>query len=188
MMRGETNIIRHSWILDCIVQTEADGDRPRMLLPLEPKHMFFTTEDSKELIQSNTDEYGDSYTRDVTIEELRHMLENMPKNERSFDARQFQKQANDQLLELEELPGSIFENTLIFADFKGRYGQDGGSHLANQRNETTPSNLRVKQACNTATFAGARFTDNFEDLRLTHVLVSDDDRDRVNALRRAVSR
>ncbi|KAL8832435.1 MAG: hypothetical protein Q9191_000255 [Dirinaria sp. TL-2023a] len=185
--RGKTNIIRQSWILDCIAQTEADGNRPRMLLPLEPKHMFFTAEESKELIRSNTDEYGDSYTQDVTFEDLRHILENMPKTEPSFDAQQFQKQVNDQLLRLEELRGSIFENVLIFADTEGRYGQDGDSDLTSQRNEFTSSKLRMEQACTLARFAGARFTNKFEDLRLTHVLVGDDGRDRMNALRRAVS-
>ena len=187
MKRAETNIIRHSWILDCITQVEADGDRSRMLLPLEPKHMFFTKEDSKELIQSNIDEYGDSYTRDVTVEELRQILEDMPKNEHSFDAQQFRKQVDDQALELEEMRGWMFESALIYADSKDRYGHSGGLGLTNQRNEITPSKLRMEQACTTARFAGARFTDNFDDLRLTHVLVSDDDRGRVNTLRRAVS-
>ena len=33
--------------------------------------MLFTTEDSKECIDGEVDEYGDSYARDTTFEELR---------------------------------------------------------------------------------------------------------------------
>ena len=32
--------------------------------------MFFTLDEDKEDIEHNADEYGDSYARDVTIEEL----------------------------------------------------------------------------------------------------------------------
>lgn len=33
--------------------------------------MFFTTEESKKEITKNVDHYGDSYARNLTIEELR---------------------------------------------------------------------------------------------------------------------
>ena len=185
--RAEMNIIRSSWVLDCVKQTESDRDRPSMLLPLEPKHMFFTKEDCKELIQSNIDEYGDSYTRDVTAEELRQILEDMPKTEHLSDAQQLREQFDDQHHEFGELASWMFENTLIYADLDGSHSQVDGLDLIEQSRETAESQLRMKQACNTARFAGARFTEDFEDLNITHVLVNDNGLDRVKAFRKAVS-
>ncbi|KAL2053022.1 hypothetical protein ABVK25_006659 [Lepraria finkii] len=35
--RGKKNIVRPSWLFDNIKQSESDGDRPTLILPLEPK-------------------------------------------------------------------------------------------------------------------------------------------------------
>lgn len=88
MKRGETNIVRPSWILDSIKQTGVDSGRRRLLLPFEPKHvlrlwvlenkflttnshMFFMNDRSKLDVDQNVDEFGDSFARDIDIEELR---------------------------------------------------------------------------------------------------------------------
>ena len=81
------NIIRSSWLNDCIVQHERDAGRPRLLLPLEPRyletenpisnqlliyrsHIFHVMDNSVALIEANIDDHGDSYARDSTLEEL----------------------------------------------------------------------------------------------------------------------
>ena len=37
------------------------------------RHMFFTTKDREPQIASTVDDLGDSYTRDITINELRNV-------------------------------------------------------------------------------------------------------------------
>lgn len=90
---GEVDIIRPSWILDCIKQGEVDAGLPDLLLPFEPRyaiplkgmrllliskrHMFFTSKD-KETISANVDQFNDSYCRDTTFEELHHVSTSKP--------------------------------------------------------------------------------------------------------------
>ncbi|KAE8556040.1 hypothetical protein EYB25_000739 [Talaromyces marneffei] len=69
------DIIRPNWLFDCIKQNEIDRHLSCYLLPLEPRHMFFTTEDRRGEIDDNVDVYNDSYARDVTPEELRTILD-----------------------------------------------------------------------------------------------------------------
>lgn len=88
---GEQNIIRPSWLIDCIKQNEIDAGLPDLLLPFEPRyvlmpkemhmqgadmyrfyrHMFFMTEDNEEEVAANVDKFMDSYARDTTVEELK---------------------------------------------------------------------------------------------------------------------
>jgi len=87
---GQTNIVRPSWLIDCVKQNEKDAGLPDLLLPFEPRyvlnilhdfietililmdyrHMFFTMEDQNEDIKLNIDKFMDSYARDTTVEEL----------------------------------------------------------------------------------------------------------------------
>ncbi|KAJ3068801.1 DNA ligase (ATP) [Podochytrium sp. JEL0797] len=68
--RAETcDIVKASWILDCI-----DAGRK---LPLEPKYMIFTSKKTKRYFQKVNDEYGDSFTRDVTDGGLRELFKRM---------------------------------------------------------------------------------------------------------------
>jgi len=186
MERGELDIVRPSWILDCIQQTESDKGRPRMLLPLEPRHMFFTKEDSRDMIEQNVDEYGDSFTRDLSLDELRSIFDEMPKLEGSFDVHHFREQLDEHHHELGEIAGWMFEGLLIYADLPGHNRQIGDISTKDQDDRTDPASLRMRQACNTATFAGANFTEDLEDANITHVLVSDDGA-RVKVLRKAIS-
>ncbi|KAF3483486.1 DNA ligase 4 [Arthroderma uncinatum] len=64
------NVIRPCWIFDCIEQNETDDEDGSILLPLEPRHMFFTTESRKEEISGNVDKYSDSFARRTTVAEL----------------------------------------------------------------------------------------------------------------------
>lgn len=72
---ARNDIIRPIWLLDCIKQNEIDRHLSSYVLPLEPRHMFFTTEERRDEIANNVDVYNDSYARDVTPEELRTILD-----------------------------------------------------------------------------------------------------------------
>lgn len=86
MKAGEVDIIRPKWILDCLSQGDKD-----FLLPYEPSHLFHTTDAVREMAEDNIDEFGDSYARDLSLDELRNLLRDMPKKEIASSQRPFDK-------------------------------------------------------------------------------------------------
>ncbi|KAF2486088.1 ATP dependent DNA ligase domain-containing protein [Neohortaea acidophila] len=72
--RDERNLVRPSWILDCVKQAEIDIARLALLLPLEPEHLFYTTSEDAGKFDENVDEHGDSYAKDVDPAELRALF------------------------------------------------------------------------------------------------------------------
>lgn len=163
--RRNVDIIRPSWLLDNIRQSEADQGRPSLLLPLEPRHMFFTIAESESRIEGAVDEYGDSFARDTTADELKEMFNSMPaKFEYSFSAKDFKIELQEHGKDLRELPGWMFEGLLLYSD----------RQLFNDASLTDKdSDFRIKQACDTARFAGANFTNDLRE-GITHVLVGAD--------------
>lgn len=161
-----------------------------MLLPIEPRHMFFTKEDSRDMVEQNVDEYGDSFARDFSLDELRSIFDEMPKLEGAFNVHDFRGQLEKHHHELGELPGWMFEGLLMYADLPEHNKQSEEmveDILAQDQDDVIVSgSLRMRQACNTARFAGASFTEDFGDASITHVLVNDE-RARVKFLRKAVS-
>ncbi|KAL4796030.1 ATP dependent DNA ligase domain-containing protein [Aspergillus venezuelensis] len=168
---GEVDIIRPSWILDCIKQSEIDAGLPDLILPLEPKHMFFTTKDKEETVSESHDQFNDSYARDTTMEELRELLENMGKNRRG------QTKSSPEAIEkltgrIQEKvdagwtlpPGWLFKGlTIYFPESK-----DGST---SERSEPEPKSYPSQLARNTARFAGATVASSLKDPSITHVVV-----------------
>lgn len=177
--RGNVDIVRPSWLFDNIKQSDADGDRPTLILPLEPKHMFFTIADSESRIEGAIDEYGDSFTRDIMVEELKDIFDSMSvKFEHSFTASQFRSELEQHDHDLGVLPAWTFEGLLIYPDLQ----QSEEAKLSTQNKP----DFRMQQACNTARFAGARITNSLGE-GVTHILVGED-RSRLRALRQQISR
>ena len=180
------DIIRPSWLLDCIKQSEVDSGEPRLLLPLEPVYLFSALDETKEIAKENVDEYGDSYARDVTVEELRTIFDQMPREfEHDFSVHDFKKELEHHGHGLGELSGRMFEGCLLFTN---------GLHLAHNNGASEPADLgipaiadlRQQQACNTARFAGAVIAADIADHKITHVLIGEDRHD-LRALRRTFS-
>lgn len=149
--KDQRNLIRPSWLLDCVRQSQVDGGRPRYLLPFEPQHLFHTrTEDAqKELFDGNVDEYGDSYAKDVTPEELLDLLNKMPGNLKDeHGANGFMEQLQDRGRGLDNLPGCMFQGVVAYCD---NVSADTQRLLA---------------------FSGGEAVDSLEDERLTHVITS----------------
>lgn len=98
------------------------------------------------------------------------------KFEHSFSAKEFKSELEQHGHDLGELPGWMFEGLLLYTD-----GQ-----LANDASLTDEkSDFRMKQACDTARFAGARLTNDLKE-GITHVLVGED-RSTTRALRQKTS-
>lgn len=141
--------------------------------------MFFTTNDSISGIEDNVDEHGDSFARDVTVEELRavcfkccltikklmfiEIFDSMPtKAESGTGAQDFKKDLRDHDHDLGELRGWLFKGLQLYrAQLNDE--KSGFVSLSEQ--------LRPKQAYNIARFAGAVFVEDMTDESITHVIV-----------------
>ncbi|KAL2853726.1 ATP dependent DNA ligase domain-containing protein [Aspergillus pseudodeflectus] len=162
---GNADIIRPSWVLDCIQQNEIDAGLPDLLLPFEPRHMFFTTKDKEEVVAGNIDQFNDSYARDTTIEELQGLLTQMGKGHKG------NRTANHEAIE--KLTESIQERTdagwtvplgWLFKGFTLHFVKEGGGGLS--------SVFPTQAARNVARFAGAVVTESLKSSSITHVVVN----------------
>ena len=177
--RASADIIRPCWLFDNLTQSEVDGDRPTLILPLEQKHMFFTTPESESRIEASADDH-DSFARDVTINELQEIFNSMPTTfDPGFDSAKFRAELGEHEHELGNLPGWIFEGLLIYIDDQDISGK---TYLLQK-----DPGFRLKQACNTARFAGGRITYDLQDGGVTHILVGSD-RSRIRALREKIAK
>ncbi|KAF9894601.1 DNA ligase (ATP) [Aspergillus nanangensis] len=170
---GNVNIIRPSWVLDCIRQNEIDAGLPNLLLSLEPKHMFFTTVSKQEEIEASLDQFNDSYSRDSTTEEVRSILEQMSKNHQ-VDATQnigavhkLAERIHEQASDLPgALPGWLFKGlTVSFPQLSSTNDTEDEGHTVSQ-----PIS-RLHFARNTICFAGGRVVDSLKETT-THVIVT----------------
>lgn len=151
---GTRNIIKPYWLLECIKQAEADVGRPNILLPFEPRHVLFNKAEDEESFEHNIDEYGDSFARDVDIEELEDLIAHMPKFENDdYDADDIMDELFDD--DVLEGPGCMFRNLRICIA-----GEDP----------------RLEAAKRIVLFAGAQLAESVNDEGLTHVVVNDRDR------------
>ena len=119
LKRGGTHdIIRPSWIFDCIYQHEMElkaGRGGAFLLPLEPAHVFFATPQTQKKATKNVDPWGDGFSRDIKIDDLKELLESM---QGDFD-RSLALQIRDGIDlqgEFDTLPGWMFKGFTIYVD------------------------------------------------------------------------
>lgn len=105
------NIIAPKWILDSINNNH--------LLPYETSHLFVATDDMIALAEQNTDPYGDSYCRDVDVEELRGTFDGMSENRSAsgaaaFDTEAFYDQLEAHGHEIPHLRGYVFRKCRVY--------------------------------------------------------------------------
>lgn len=112
MKKGDADIVRPKWVLDCVAQP--DGG---YLLPYEEDHLFHATETAREAAGENTDRFGDSYARDMDVRELAGLLKHMPKLEglaNPFDKDLFVQQLEEHGRPLENLKGYLFGRCVVY--------------------------------------------------------------------------
>ncbi|KAI0399878.1 ATP dependent DNA ligase domain-containing protein [Xylaria palmicola] len=149
---GEVDIIRPGWLLDCIAQS--DGG---FILPYEIDHLFHACDETESAAEENTDEFGDSYARNLDIRELRQLLHDMPKREDS--ATPFHKESFFQQLlahdhDLGQMRSRLFQGTTIY--------------LA-QSDAASP--ILACKVRNRIQFGGGVLADDLDDKAITHVVV-----------------
>ncbi|KAI1172969.1 ATP dependent DNA ligase domain-containing protein [Nemania sp. FL0916] len=153
---GEVDIIRPKWLLDCIAQ----GDEG-CLLPYEVCHLFHARDATRHAAEENTDEFGDSYARDLDVQELKHLLQNMPKKEAiqpQFRKESFLQQLAQHDHYLGQTQNHLFQSIVVYLA--------GASDLPP---------LRVYQLQTRVRFGGGVIVDDLDDKDITHVIILSND-------------
>lgn len=113
--KNERNVVRPSWLLDCIKQSEIDYGRSSFLVPFEPRHLFYTATAELGQFDDNVDRYGDSFALDVTPDELLALFKKMPaKLEKGYDPPELMQQLSHHERALDTMPGLIFNGVRAF--------------------------------------------------------------------------
>jgi len=174
---GQTNIIKPCWILDALKQVEIDGpQRQRLLVPWEPNHVFHMPDVMREEVEGSVDEYGDSYARDVSVEDLKRIMDDMIHTKNyAFTANNFLSELEEHGKGLGETPGSVFRRCIV------RFITDDIS-----KNPGRKVDLQI--AKNRFLFAGGRVVDENEDQDATHYVITSEDPEVVKSLREKLSR
>lgn len=163
---GQVNIVRPAWILDVLAQNEADYGKPGLLLPYEMKHMFFIMSVDEERVQKNVDEFGDSYARDVGVNELRDILENMAEESGSrHDADGIFEELRDHGHGMKEVKGWLFKGLRIHLNFESKLNTDQALLKMGGQD------LRMRLASNLVRFTGGDIVEDLEDESITHVVI-----------------
>ncbi|XP_044717776.1 ATP dependent DNA ligase domain-containing protein [Hirsutella rhossiliensis] len=79
---GDVDIIRPLWIRDCL--EHGDGTS---VLPYEERHLFHASEGLRAAAARNTDRLGDSFARNVSVEELREITDALTAEPKGREAR-----------------------------------------------------------------------------------------------------
>ncbi|TWU71418.1 DNA ligase (ATP) [Metarhizium rileyi] len=147
---GGVDIIRPKWIQDCVEQGGT------FLLPYEEGHLFHATEELGAIARENTDVYGDSYARDVSVDELRAILGAMPTVDDGFDERHFLEELEARGEGVTELRRFMMRRCVVH--FRAVDAADG----------------RVGKLIHYVKYAGGKVVEGLEE-GVTHVVVVGDD-------------
>jgi DNA ligase-4 len=150
---GDADIVRPKWVFDCLEQSGGEG----YLLPFEESHLLHATEGMKRVAEESTDQYGDSYARDVGVDELREILDGMDMLDGEggeFDAGQFLDQLEEHGNGLDELKSFMFRRCRV--------------HFA--LGEGVPGTTALKLG-NYVRFGNGEVVDDMNDKSITHVVV-----------------
>ncbi|CAL5871082.1 uncharacterized protein PFLUO_LOCUS5328 [Penicillium psychrofluorescens] len=166
---GEVNIVRPSWLLDCVKQNEVDAGLPDFLLPFEIRHMFFMTQGKEEEVTANTDQFMDSYARDTTVDELKDILKQMEES-------QDQATISAEPHALHKVEARIQERVdlgytvpcgWLFKGLTFFFFVTPDRETADQEED-----LPLRLARNTALFASTQLASSLADKHVTHVIAN----------------
>ncbi|KAJ5120654.1 Nucleic acid-binding OB-fold [Penicillium bovifimosum] len=168
---GQQSIIRPSWLLDCVKQNVIDTGLPDLLLPFEPKHMFFMTEDKEEEVAANVDKFNDSYARDTNIDELREIFKQMDQTQDDYtiDAKTFERTEID--MQEKVNAGYTAPCGWLFRGLTFLFYANTTPQKKPATRELRKEDQRLSLAHNTARFAGAASATSLKTAGITHVII-----------------
>ncbi|KAJ3521918.1 hypothetical protein NM208_g13083 [Fusarium decemcellulare] len=151
---GDVNIISSKWLKDCLEQESGN-----FLLPFEDAHLFHATDALKRAAEQNTDQFGDSYARDVSIDELKDLMDDMPKIEdgEPFNKDQFLQQLEEHGKDLGNLRSFIFRHCVILY------------------HPVDVDDNRISRLKHFVKYGGGLVAADANDLSATHVVIEGDD-------------
>lgn len=158
--RDTNNIVKPIWIQDCIRQNALDAHTIPYLLPFEPnRHMFHLLDDDQLDYETNVDEQGDSYARDITdVKEMKELLAGVIKQEN------FSESDNERLM------GKLNGHSDSFARTKTHMF----SHMKvafHKSDDDRAWSLNVRRAMNYILFGGGQVVDDHNEEGITHFVL-----------------
>ncbi|TQV94681.1 DNA ligase 4 [Cordyceps javanica] len=188
--QGGVDIIRPRWIQDCLTQlqansearTDTDADADTFLLPYEESHLFHATDALRHVAAQNTDQYGDSYARDLPLEELRVLMRDIPKIEDgqgqvTFDKSRFLEELEERGRGLSaQLRSMMFQRCVVYFYCARDDDDDDNNGIAN-----------AERLARYVRYGGGLCVDGLESEGLTHVVLVGQGLYAVDALRRELS-
>ena len=138
--------------------------------------MYFTTPDDQELIEGTIDEFGDSYCRDITPDELRKVFDGMPtSNVRPDQASTLLAQLEEQGLDVDEAPGWMLRDMVVYFD-----------RLDTTSKIESAEETQLKFAERVVQMTGGSVSKDIDDITITQVVVGED-RERLKVVRESIS-
>ncbi|KAK5224441.1 DNA ligase (ATP) [Exophiala xenobiotica] len=188
---GEKEIIKPTWIFDCIDQARHDFavGYLEMVVPVEPeRHLFFAPEGMKDRWTENLDDYGDSFARDTSVDELREIMENM--RDIVSDDVEAESRVPELFPEYLDMKGFIFLGLVMLFDNPAEPEQTGLSASPTESSidstDTTTRNFALFGGARVLPYSGLDSLPDNEKFKITHIIAhSDSD---LQSLRRNVSR
>lgn len=156
---GEKEIVKPVWIFDCLEQARRDFALgfvdDEIVVPFEPeRHLFFATEDAAAMYEGNVDDYGDSFARDTTADELKDIMQKMDTLTFEDDQEAIPDLFGDEILNMK---GFLFFGLVFFFDLPhSRSVQANGSDVEAQGSDTALLGLSSPSSEAIARFAGAQ--------------------------------
>lgn len=171
MKNGEVDLIRPRWIQDCL--NLSDGGFP---LPYEKMHLFHATEALEQAAEANVDQFGDSYARDVTVDELREIMASMPKIEdgEPFHKSSFLEELEERGKGVHDVRSLTFQRCVVYL------------RPVEATDQKTLGRLK-----NYVCYAGGSYTDDMDDASVSHIVLVGEDPmqtgEAADAIRREIS-
>ncbi|KAL1304390.1 hypothetical protein AAFC00_003390 [Neodothiora populina] len=169
---GSRNIIHPKWLLDSVRQAEIDQGQMNVPLPYEPQHVLFTRAEDQHSFEYNIDSYGDSFARDVTVDEMSLILTKMPRvddEDQDTNKLLYELMGDEDLI---NLPGWMFYRTRVFVVERSKDGN------------MSPD---LEIAARILVVCGGSLAASLTDSEVTHVMVGDDNAD-LHSLRSRLAR
>ncbi|OIW33474.1 ATP-dependent DNA ligase [Coniochaeta ligniaria NRRL 30616] len=155
---GGADVVKPKWVFDCLAQIKGLGDDESYLLPFEEAHLFTATEEMRERAAKNSDQFGDSYARDVDVDELAEILKGMPKaedrDENGFDPNEFLDQLEEHGHAVGGTKGTIWRRCRV--------------HFALGEGVSELRTLRLEHYIR---FGGGEVVDDMDDKKITQIVV-----------------
>ncbi|KAI9344740.1 ATP dependent DNA ligase domain-containing protein [Pilaira anomala] len=173
------DVIRAQYIIDCVQLQD--------VLPLEPKYMYVTLDETKKEFLKHMDEYGDNYTKYTDEDGLKDLLERMEedKAESYEDRRQIAQKIVGEYFP-SEAEGTEFINTVAYFDCDPHMDTPTPLTVEWVRWKSIAEETKLYQ--DQYEFGLGCLSTSISDQRITHIVVNKRDLSRFKSLKEAFHR